>query len=369
MNRQMRVLGRSVVLFGLGAVAACSQGPAPSAPEAVGVTGEALSGSGSDGSGGGTGGKMFLGSSVDVASESVVLPLFEGRQGGAPVYYVVTDSSDANDAIARHVNYAPKLTNALGTQAVQPASVIGGRVAFAGTVDFSPTRQVTAGPSGFPPSVAVPGAIGDASYSPLVTTGNGIVLNATHVANASGQHDSVVSIDYAKHEVTMKLFFGLWNGHRLFYLHQEASSTVVAAAEGSTYAPNLDAAPGLASNDEKTSARCAILPIVNGPLGATNPERQGLQSALFGEGDPMNVTQEVPGSSQRYSPVWDVQPVVWTDAAIAAGQRHRILSASEIANLFQDGLVTSGGDGPANPSLKGLKAAGFISNCPVVSLF
>gem|GEM_PF-6966285 len=43
------------------------------------------------------------------------------------------------------------------------------------------------------------------------------------------------------------------------------------ATEGSTYAPNLDAAPGLGSNESETSARSAIIPIVNGERGVNNP--------------------------------------------------------------------------------------------------
>lgn len=130
------------------------------------------------------------------------------------------------------------------------------------------------------------------------------------------------------------------------YLHQEASSEVVAAAEGSTLAPNLDAAPGLGFNDRETSARSAILPVVDGTRGVDNPERQGLNSALFGEGDPLNVNQEVPGhGGDRYSPVWDVHPIVWTQAAIDAGLRERLTSNSEIANAFDKGLIVSGGTG------------------------
>ena len=83
------------------------------------------------------------------------------------------------------------------------------------------------------------------------------------------------------------------------YLHQDASSRVVAAAEGSIYAPNLDAAPGLGSNDVKSSARSAILPVVTGEVGATNPARQVLNSALRGEGDPLNINQDIPGQGAR----------------------------------------------------------------------
>lgn len=195
------------------------------------------------------------------------------------------------------------------------------------------------------------------------------MLNATQIADASGVHDSVVSLDKANHTVTLKTFFGFWNGHRTIYLHLDASSPVVAAAEGSNFAPNLDASPGLGSNDTETSARSAIIPVVNGATGVGNPNRQGLNSALRGEGDPLNINQDIPGQGNgRYSPVWDVHPVVWTQAAIKSGQRELLVSGSDVANAFTHGLITSAGNGPANESLGGLPAGGFISNCPIVAV-
>lgn len=240
---------------------------------------------------------------------------------------------------------------------------------FSGTVDFSPKRVVEPNPTtGFPPNRAVPGAVGDSVYSPLITTGNGIVLNASQVMNSSGRHDSIVNIDVNAKTVTLSMFAGFYNGKEILYLHQEGSTALLAALEGSTFAPNLNFAPGIASNDKETSARSAIIPIVNGSRGRNNPERQGLQSALLGQGDPLNVTQEIPGSN-RYSPVWDVHLAVWTEVALAAGERQRLTSESEIANAVQKGLVISGAQGLMNKELGGLRAADFISNCPVVAQF
>ncbi len=52
-----------------------------------------------------------------------------------------------------------------------------------------------------------------------------------------------------------------------------------------------------------------------------NPQRQGLQSAAAGEGDPLNIIREEPECSDpssppncsalQYSPLWDVHPVAW----------------------------------------------------------
>ena len=81
----------------------------------------------------------------------------------------------------------------------------------------------------------------------------------------------------------------------------------------------------------------------------------------MGQGDPLNITQEEPGDNE-YSPVWDVTPAVWTDRAIESGQRTRLTDAEE-------GLITSGGAGPRNASLEGLRALPGISNCPIIAVF
>ncbi|MHA7293861.1 hypothetical protein [Arthrobacter sp. HLT1-21] len=315
------------------------------------------------------GAELFLDSAiaVDSANGTVTLPLLEGRHDGAVVWYVATESSDKRDAERRGINHAGSLVNTLGTKAVQHAPRVNGLLHFTGTVDFSPTRIAVPGPDAFPPATVQAGAVGDADYSPLVTPDGRTVLNATQVANASGIHDAIApnGLDIAKRRVTLKTLNGFYEGNRVQYLHQDASIELVAALEGSTWAPNLDFAPGLATFDRDTSARAAIIPIVNGPRGAGNPQRQGLQSAVAGEGDPLNITQVVPGDND-YTPIWDVTPALWTQQAIEDGQRIRLKDHDEVANLFQAGLLTSAGAGPANKSLNGLRALPGISNCPVV---
>lgn len=318
------------------------------------------------------GAEVFLDSTIalDRREGTITLPLYRGRHDGASVWYVVTESSNRDDAERRGVNHAEKLTNALGTAAVQAARRVRGVLIFTGTVDFGPERIVVPGPAPdfFPPAVAQAGAVGDADYSPLVTPDGRTVLNATHVANASGLHDAVVDINFAERRVTLDTLNGFYEGNRIQYLHQEASVEETAAIEGSTWAPNLDAAPGLASFDRDTSARAAIIPVVNGELGVRNPQRQGLNSALAGQGDPLNITQVVPDDND-YTPVWDITPAVWSDRAIATGQRVRLTDHEDVADLFEDGLIISGGEGPANESLEGLRALPGISNCPVVIEF
>lgn len=297
----------------------------------------------------------------------VTLPMFRGTHNGRTVWYIVTESSNKDDAERRGVNHAPKLTNALRTRAVQRVRNDNGTIRFAGTVDFSPRRVVVPGPDGFPPERFRPGAVGDAQYSPLISADGRTVLNASQVANRSGVHDAVTSINRAKRRVTLDTFDGFYDDERIQYLHQEGSTRLVAAIEGSTFAPNLNAAPR-AGDTERDSARSTIIPIINGPRGVNNPQRQGLQSALLGQGDPLNITETEPGDND-YSPVWDVTPAVWTQAAIRQGERQLLTDADDVADFFEDGLISSGGVGPRNEELEGLRALPGISNCPMVLEF
>jgi hypothetical protein len=312
----------------------------------------------------------FLESTIqfDEPSETITLPLYMGMHNGSAVWYIVTESSDQDDAAARGVNWSPRLANALGTSAVQTAGAMDGMLVFSGTVDFTPLHVLQPGPTGFPPAVAMPGSTGDSLYSPLVTSGDGVVLNAPHVANGTGMHDKVVSIDFNSGTVALAVTAGFYHGKRIFYLSTDSSDPVGATLEASTFAPNLNAAPGLAATDaDDTSARASIIAIVNGATGIGNPDRQGLQSAVFGEGSPLNITRRHPGAAE-YSPLWDVHPAVWTDEAIAAGERSLMDHHQDVADAVLDGLIISGGTGPMNEELGGLRAAGFIVNCPVMAM-
>lgn len=311
--------------------------------------------------------KIFIKSAVAVNTRAgtVTLPLHRGSSAGRVVWYVITESSNKKDAERRGINFSEPLGNALGTRAVQRARVVHGVIDFPGTVDFSPTRVVVPGPDGFPPTRFAPGAVGDAKYSPLVTTDGRTVLNATQVANSSGRHDAITTIDYSGRRVTMDTFNGFVDGKQVQYLHQEASVRLIAAIEGSTYAPNVQFAPGFHNNEAPNSAREEIVPIVNGPRGKDNPQRQGLQSALLGQGDPLNIPTALP-KDKGYSPIWDIHPALWTDQAIRAGLRHRLTSEDQVADEFREGDLVSAGTGPPNRDLGGLRSLPGISMCPIV---
>ena len=153
------------------------------------------------------------------------------------------------------------------------------------------------------------------------------------------------------------------------YLHTDASSELVAALENSTYTPNLNAAPGIAS-DEPPSARASITPVVNGIRGDSDPMRQGLESALLGEGDPFNVAQEQPSDPIHYTPIWDVSPVQWTDAAIAAGLRVQLHSQDYDSHAGARGQYCERAPRRTpDKSLGGINASGSISNCPIIVVF
>lgn len=303
-------------------------------------------------------GKLFLTSAVEGPDNTVTLPLYRGTSKGRTVWYVVFDSSDGGDADALGVNRAQKLNNARGTKAVQKAAVVNGTVDFPASVNFAPEHVVAAGQTGFPPADAQPGSIGETGYSPLIQLPNGTIRNAPQIANATGLHDKVVSIDYAARRVVLRQTDGFQGGKAVKYVSTDASLDVAAALEESTYAPALNAAPR-AGDDSTQSARASLAAFVNGQTGASNPERQGLNSALLDQRDPLNVLFWNP-SRGRYSPLWDVFPAAWSNAATATGQNLRQTDFGQVLNLAQEGLVTGPGGGAFG-------AGDFVVNCPIVS--
>ncbi|MBI3241844.1 MAG: hypothetical protein HYZ49_06065 [Chloroflexi bacterium] len=301
---------------------------------------------------------LFIKSAVENPGDTVTLPLYRGTSHGQTVWYIVLDASDGSAAKSFGVNRSQKLNNAKGTAAVQKVSVVNGVIDFPATVDFSPVRNVVPGPTGFPPNAADPGAIGETGYSPLIELPNGTILNAPHIANWSGQADKIVALDTANGKVIYQETNGFSGGKAVKYVSTDASNPAVAALENVTFAPALAAAP-FAGGDGTDSARATLVAFVNGQTGANNPQRQGLNSALLDGLDPLNVLAWSPNQG-RYSPLWDVHPAAWTDAAIASGQNLRQDDFGDIRNLVEHGLITGPGGAPFGP-------ADFVVNCPIVS--
>ena len=301
---------------------------------------------------------LFVTSAAENSDGTVTLPLYRGTSGGHDVYYIVTDASESNTAARYGVNQSNKLAKAGGSAAVQKVTVVNGVINFPATVDFAPVRQVVAGPQGFPPAVAQPGAVGQPGYSPLIELPGGIIVNAPQIANATGQADKVVSIDLVAGTVRYRETNGFSNGKAVLYLSTDASDPAAAALENATFAPALNAVPTV-GQDGTDQARASLAAFVNGQTGANNPQRQGLNSAILDGLDPLNVLRWTPNQG-RYSPLWDVHPAAWTDAAIAGGRNLQQHSWDDIANLAWQGLVTGPGGAAFGPG-------GFIVNCPIIS--
>lgn len=311
---------------------------------------------GAMGAGGSGGAKVFISSAHENGDGTVTFPLYRGTSPRGTVWYIVLDANASAAAKKWGVNRANKLNNA--GDAIMPVGRTGGVIDFPASVNFAPERRVVAGPTGFPPDTARPGAIGDAGYSPLIRLPDGTILNAPQLANSTGVADKVVAIDTTAGTVTFEETNGFARGKAVRYVSTDASDAAVAALEGATFAERLADAPS-AGNDGSDSARASLAAFVNGQTGAVNPDRQGLSSAILDGLDPLNLLAWLPNQG-RYSPLWDVHPAVWTDAAIAAGGNVLQRSFAAVEALAAKGLVTGPGGAPFG-------AADFVVNCPIVA--
>lgn len=299
---------------------------------------------------------LFIKSAIENSDNTVTLPIYQGVSGGKAVWFIVLDASSSNAADTWRVNRSSKLANAKSTTAVMKVTRDNqGRIVFPATVDFSPTRVVVPTPgTGFPPQDAQPGAVGQAGYSPLIQLPDGTILNAPQIANDTGKADKAVAINFSNKTVRYELTVGFANDKVVHYISTDASDAGAAALENVTYAPALNAAP-FAGGDGTDSARASLAAFTNGPTGVNNPQRQGLNSALLGEGDPRNILAWTPNQG-RYSPLWDIHLSTWSAGQQATLQR----DFDDVQDLADDGKVTA-------PDGTAWKPSNFIVNCPIVS--
>ncbi|MEP7146426.1 MAG: hypothetical protein ABI792_05410, partial [bacterium] len=186
--------------------------------------------------------RLASASQIDTVNATAVLPLYRGQDAnGGNVYYIITESNNVDKSIELGVNWTPKLIHALGTAAVQTATVVSGGtpnpnnfpiIKFSGNVNFAPNKILVPGPDLFPLDPASePGSVGDAVYSPLVTFDGSIVYNASHLENSTGVHDKVISMDKVNMTVKLQLVKGFYEGFPILYSSTETSDNDLAALE------------------------------------------------------------------------------------------------------------------------------------------
>jgi hypothetical protein len=336
--------------------------------------------------------QLLTAGTLDEDEGTITLPLYRGelKETGEAVWYIVTDTTDSETALALGLNLASKLSFANTDRAVRVGEYLQDSTLLFhwGSVDFSPERVVVPGNADnaalppFPPLQAEPGSIGDELYTPLVR-----IINAgDHVYNApmiaydvtaeeisfcdgnvdySLVHDKVVRICPEEQTVTLSLTPGFSFARPVLYLSTDANDPLPAALEGGTYSPGLrDVRVG--RDDSLFSAVERLFTFVNGPTnvveGQVNPQRQGLSSAVLGEGGPLNVLGGIPTFATDYSPLWDLNVGEWTQLAIDRNYRSRVTEEFQILGLVSRGFIT----GPGG-ALFG--SSGFIVNCPIVHRF
>ncbi len=324
--------------------------------------------------------QLLKSGTIDAAKGTITLPLYQGSMAGSKktVWYILTDVDDSGVATLLGLNYSPKLAFSANGARTANLDDQGDLVFDKGTVDFSPVRSIVPGPPGaeFPPVSALPGAIGDKDYSPLVqvTNAGGVIYNAPIVAfgsqandinfptgnvDYSKVHDQVVAIDPVNMTVTVNLINGFSFGRPVWYLSMEASIPLAAAIEHNTYAP-LMANIVLGKDDSFSSPIERIFIATNGAEagGCNNPQRQGLSADLADGNRPNNVLGGIPTIATDYSPIWDAQLLAWTQEAISQGYRGQLREEFQILTFVQDGLIT----GPAGAKFG---SSGFSINCPI----
>jgi FHA domain len=304
----------------------------------------------------------------DARSLIARFPLQRGTSHGQSVYFVVTDSSNHADALRRHVNFAPKLANGVGSAAVQKATVKNGVIDFPATVNFAPERILQPGPGGFPPTKAEPPAVGEPGYSPLIQLPSGIVINAPQILNSTGHADKALKFDMKANTVLYQETEGRYEDKHVHYASFESGDHTAATIEDVTYAPALNTLPAAGLIGLHNSAREELVAFVNGPTGLTNPGRQGENSTILDDADPHNILKEVPVlpnhdnvGDPAYTPGWDVHFAEWTPAAVASGQRVEVQSTDEVDMWVSMKAVTGPGGKPFGPT-------GFVVNCPLISI-
>lgn len=353
---------------------------------------------------------------VDLQHDVARFPLHKGAFHGHTYWFILTEASDFGLARDLNVNFAPKLANlAVGcplcvqtvTLTTPPDNKFGDAIVnFQGVVDFSPTRKLVAGPTGFPPAVAEPGAVGDANYSPFIRIqGSDVIYNAPIVASGDGPFDVDTHVNtsdrvlavhiappappgqFRQSTADLLVVQGFAAGKPIIYASTDSSIPLAATIERSTFVPRLQDAPFLGGDDSLGSARERIFIFANGQTGEDNKQAQGLNhvildghasedaslknagllAALHNQGDTLNVLGDVPSladprHANAYSPLWDAQIGEWTKKAVDQKLNTRQTDENQILNLVaqRPDLLTGPGGAPYG-------SVGFVINCPILA--
>jgi len=324
--------------------------------------------------------QLLRSGTLDVRKATIKIPLYLGHmRDGRNVWYILTDTSDKENADALGLNHSGKLHYANVGRATRSATLTkeAGLIFEKGAVDFSP-RRIVQGTS-FPPRVGQPGSVGDADYTPFVRIENagGHVYNAPVVAfdktaeeiracktrpNYNLVHDRVANIcplGNGGGTVTIKLTPIFSFAKPSLYMSMEASDPVVAALDQGTMAPAMGDLP-VGRDDGVFSAIERLFVIANGPTGRNNPQRQGLNSALKDKLPPLNLVGGLPTVALDYSPAWDLNLGFWTQNAIRKGYRSRVIDEFQLLSLVVGGHITG-------PGGKRFGSTGVVVNCPIVA--
>ncbi len=338
---------------------------------------------------------------VDLDHNIARLPLYKGTYNGSTVWFVRTDVSDKALASQLGLNFSPRLVNgdngcASCIQTVTSTDPIPGNapVAFAGTVDFSPVRELVPSATGFPPSKALPGSIAGPGYSDLIRVqGSNVVYNAPIIAVGDGPmdvseahtntHDRVVAIDIVNKTVDMQFIRAFSHGKDIFYLSFGSSGALSSVLERGTFVPVMSGIPFPNDDENPKGARSSIFTFANGKRGMNDPNAQGLMHVILDNppgqlsfqnaalleslgklGDAHNVLGSFPTlTDQRlrelYSPLWDLNIAVWSDAIVANGTNYVQSDANTVRQLGASKAVTNAGGAK-------LSSANNVVNCPVI---
>lgn len=318
------------------------------------------------------------------------LPNGDRREG----YYIITEASDSDFAEELGVIFAPRMAIAIGSGGEQNSEwTEDGRLIFEGSVDFSPTRSLTAGGAdgelfGFPPASVTPGAVADANWSSyVVLPGTDIVINAQLVANSTGVHDRVPNPDgnaqededdlnnpnlgFDQASVVLQLLDG-WHDDRSYFFHivTDTSDPAPATIELGVYAPRLNNLPTFGVFPG--GSMLPFSPTANGRTTDTDGFGvQGLNAASLSDRqiqDPTN-TFPIDPSDTNYSPMWDAHI---TEFTVPENERPILRSFDQVNELLEEGILIPF-RGNANPSPLAnslsdlLTATGAIINCPVIT--